>query len=802
MVLVMPVDQYDYKEAEPRLQKFWETEKIFFFQEKKGETIYSIDTPPPTVSGKMHIGHAFSYAQQDFVARYHRMQGKSVFYPFGTDDNGLPTERLIEKLKNVKSTKMDRSAFVELCNKTLTEIKPAFVGDWKRIGMSCDFSSTYSTIDPHCIQTSQLSFLDLYRKKKVYRHADATMWCVSCQTAIAQAELEDKQQDSSFNDIAFALEDGKKITIATTRPELLGACVCIHVHPTDKRYKTIIGKNAVVPLFQQKVPIFADNWVDPEKGSGILMICSYGDKFDVESVKKRGLTPRTVLTLDGKLNELGGKYKGLTIKEARKLILEDLEKEGLLLAKKPIKHMVNVHERCGTEIEFLSTFQWFIKVLDFKQELLSLGEKITWYPVSMFLRYKHWVEGLQWDWCISRQRHFGVPFPVWYCSKCGDIHVADEKHVQKKSVDPLIDKFVKKCSCGSTSFIGEKDVMDTWATSSVTPLIALNWIGDTKFGYKTSFKMHPMSLRPQAHDIIRTWAFYTIVKSYFHFQEFPWKDIVISGHVLDPKGESMHKSKGNTVEPQTVLEKYSADALRYWAAGSKLGDDLRYLEKDLVTGQKTVTKLWNAAKFSLLHLEGFDPKKFKGSLEPIDTWIFTKLDHTLGLCREAFDQYEYSKAKAAVDAFFWHDFCDNYLEIIKDRLYNKEKRGAKGYQSAQFTLYTMFYTTLQLFAPFMPFITEELYQEYFKKSEKEKSIHLTRWPDQFKHHNEKMLALGDAFVEVLTAVRQEKSKAQLSMKAPVKELHCAKILVTVQDDLKAVTQAEKIIFGESLKIVL
>ncbi|MBI5391847.1 valine--tRNA ligase, partial [Candidatus Woesearchaeota archaeon] len=644
---------YDCKIAEPRIQLLWEKEKIFVFAPREGEEVYSIDTPPPTVSGKMHIGHAFSYSQQDFIARYQRMQGKNVFYPFGTDDNGLPTERLIEKLKNVKSTKMDRSAFVGLCNKTLTEIKPAFVADWKRIGMSCDFSSTYSTIDPHCIQTSQLSFLDLYKKNKVYRHAAPTMWCVQCQTAIAQADLEDKEKDSTFNDILFSLGDGKTITIATTRPELLAACVCLHVHPDDPRYKTLIGKEAIVPLFHQKIPIFADASVDREKGSGVLMICSYGDKFDVEAVKKRNLTPRTVFTLDGKLNSLAGAYAGLTITEARKTILADLEKEKLLPAKKPIKHTVNVHERCGTEIEFLSSFQWFVKVLDVKQELITLGGKISWHPSPMFLRYKHWIEGLQWDWCISRQRHFGVPFPVWYCSKCGEIHVADAEMVKKKPVDPLVDTLRKKCTCGSTTFIGERDVMDTWATSSVTPEIVLNWISNKKFGYKTSFQLHPMSLRPQAHDIIRTWAFYTIVKSYFHFQEFPWKDIVISGHVLDAKGEAMHKSKGNVIDPAVVLEKYSADALRYAAASTKLGEDVRYLEKDLVTGQKTVTKLWNAAQFSLIHLEGFGPTMFTGNLEAMDAWIFTKLDHTIATAKQSFDDYEYSKAKAAIDYFFW-----------------------------------------------------------------------------------------------------------------------------------------------------
>jgi len=792
-------ENYNYKESELKWGKFWESEGIFKFSKKNKGNIYSIDTPPPTVSGKMHIGHAFSYSQQDFIARYKRMAGYNVFYPFGTDNNGLPTEKLVEKLKNVKSTKMPRNEFVELCDNTVKEILPEFIEDWKIIGMSCDFSNSYSTIDKHCIKTSQMSFLDLYKKNLIYQQKAPTMWCVHCQTAIAQAELEDKELDSTFNDVNFSLENGKKITIATTRPELIGACVCVYVHPSDKRYTNLIGKNILVPLFNYKVPIFADESADPEKGSGAMMVCSWGDKYDAEAIAKRKLTPRIIITSDGKINSLAKQYEGLTIKEARKQILIDLDKQGLLISKKPIKHIVNVHERCSTEIEFLSTKQWFIKILDNKQKFIDAGKNIKWYPEYMFTRYKHWIEGLNWDWCISRQRHFGIPFPLWICKKCNEIIVANESELP---IDPIAKKPSKKCKCGSSEFTAENDVMDTWATSSVSPQIILNWAKDKDFD--ASMEMYPCSLRPQAHDIIRTWAFYTIVKGIYHENKVPWKEITISGHVLDPKGEAMHKSKGNAVEPAIVLEKYSADALRFWAAGSKLGDDMRYLEKDLMTGQKTVTKLWNSSKFTLPQLQ--DLKSKPKQLQSFDIWILTKLNKLISNSTKNFDNYDYYKVKADVELFFWKDFCDNYLEISKDRLYNPGTRGIQERSSAQYTLYNSLLSIIKLFAPFIPYITEEIYHMYFSEKEKIKSIHLCSWPiSEASLIDEKNEKIGNQLIEIISEVRKEKSQKSLSLKAPVKEIVLPFKESEVKgfiEDLKSVTKAEKVSFGKKLEIKL
>ncbi|MFC1686823.1 valine--tRNA ligase, partial [Nanoarchaeota archaeon] len=681
--------RYDPKEAEVRLQKFWEKNKIYAFDSKSKKKTYSIDTPPPTVSGKMHIGHSFSYSQQDFIARFHRMKN-NVFYPFGTDNNGLPTEKLIEKIKKVKSKSMSREDFIKLCNNALKEITPDFIEDWKKLGISCDYDIYYSTINDNSRRLSQKYFLDLYKKGLIYIKDFPTLWDTRFQTPVAQAELEDKEKDSLFSTLKFKV-GSKNLPIATTRPELLGACGAVFVNPNDKRYKTLVGKKAKVPLFNQEVPIIEDESAEIDKGTGILMVCSYGDKYDVDAFNRHKLKPNIVITKDGKLNI--GKYTGMTIEEGRKKILEELDKAGLIIEQKPIKHTVNVFEKSGKEIEFLPAEQYFIKILDKKKKLIAQGKKIDWNPKFMFKRYKNWVEGLDWDWIISRERHFGVSIPLWKC-ECGEIILANEKELP---INPIEVK--KKCSkCGKIAK-GEEKVLDTWATSSLTPQIASDLIDE-------KIKI-PFSLRPQAHDIIRTWAFYTIVRSLYHEDKIPWENIMISGFVT-LKGEKMSKSKGNVIAPQEVMNKYCADALRFWAAGSKLGEDLDYQEKDLVTGQKFVNKLWNASKFSLMHLKDYKKSSSKVT-EVFDKWLLSKLNKLIEESTESFEKYEYSKTKSEVENFFWHTFCDYYLEISKDRLYNPDKRGIASKKSGQKVVYTTILSILKMMAPIMPHITEEIY---------------------------------------------------------------------------------------------
>jgi valyl-tRNA synthetase len=786
MDLYMTGSKFDFREIENKWKIYWEKENIFKadFSKKK---VYSIDTPPPTVSGAMHIGHVFSYSQQDFIARFERMflvsKNGSVFYPFGTDDNGLPTERLVEKMNNVRSKDMSREDFIKLCLKTLKELLPGFIQDWKDIGISCDYNVSYSTIDNNSRKISQKSFIDLYKKKEVYKKEFPTIWCPECQTPIAQAELEDKAEKSLFLTLKFQC-GGKELLIATTRPEMLQACVAVFVNPSDKRYSNLIGKKAKVPLFDFEVPIIADTSASIDKGTGALMVCSYGDKYDVDAINRYKLNPKLIFDKSGRINF--GEYKGLKVKEARKKILEDLKKENLITEQKEIEHIVNVHDKCGTAIEFVTTEQWFIKILDKKNKFLEQGNKIKWYPEFMKKRYDNWVNGLEWDWSISRERHFGVPIPVWECKKCNEIILAEEKELP---VDPLQTK--KKCPKCKSEAEPEKRVLDTWATSSLTPQLASSLV-------ENKVKI-PFSLRPNAHDIIRTWAFYTIAKSYMHENDIPWKDIIISG-IVSLGGEKMSKSKGNVIDPKVVLQNYGADAVRFWAAGSKLGNDLDYQEKDLVAGTKMINKLINASKFVFMNLEDYKGKKPK-KLEKLDELFLNKLNLLVKDSTENFSNYEYSKVKQDVEHFFWSDFCDNYLEIVKKRVY-QGKGEAK--VSAQYTLYKSLLTMLKLIAPIMPFITEEIYQTYFKKNEKVKSIHISEWPEAEKV---KDFATLDVFYNILSKVRQEKSNNKKAMNYEIRleleEKDYFLLKPDLLDDLENVTNAREIVIakkGEKMEV--
>jgi valyl-tRNA synthetase len=780
--------KYKSQEQEATWQQYWEDQKTYAFDPKDTQReIYSIDTPPPTVSGEMHIGHFFSYAQQDFVARFQRMLGKNVFFPFGTDDNGLPTEKLVEKKKNVKSTKMQREDFIKLCIDYLKEIRPVFINDWKKMAHSADFSIFYSTIDDHSRKISQQSFIDLYKKGRQYRKEAPTLWCPTCQTAIAQAELEDKEHQSHFSDIIFKIE-GKELVIATTRPEMLAATVAIFAHPDDKRYKELFGKKAIVPLYHHEVPILADKRADPEKGTGIVMCCTFGDQTDIEWYQAHNLALRKALTKDGKMTELTGKYAGMKIKDARRAILEDLQKAGLIKGQKEITHMVNVHERCHTEIEILHSRQWFIKYTDLKEEFLKRGDELNWYPAFMKTRLVNWINGIQWDWCVSRQRHYGIPFPVWYNKKTGEVILASEDQLP---VDPLTD--VPK-GYTAEDVIPERDVMDTWATSALTPKLAVELMK----GEPTYTKLYPMHLRPQAHDIITFWLFRTLAKAHMHDNTLPWKNAMISGFVLAEGGGKMSKSKGNFITPQEKMKAYPVDALRFWAAGSKLGADLQWQEKEAQTGKKIINKLWNASKFSIMHLEGYTPSSLDiTKLTLLEQAMVSRLNRIIKECTDNFLKYEYSKTKLDAEKYFFITFCDNYLEIVKDRLYNTSREGKK---SAQKVLYWALLQQLKLFAPIMPHITEAIYQGYFKQFEKKESIHTSLWPTYNKeYNNQRSEEVMNVVADIVAAVRKKKSEAKVSLKKRITNISISANITDeeytmVKDDVLAVTNAEEIHF--------
>ncbi|MHA1907975.1 MAG: valine--tRNA ligase [Candidatus Thorarchaeota archaeon] len=738
----------DFHNIEKRWREHWKKENTYAFDPKSKDEIYSIDTPPPTISGSLHIGHAFSYSQTEFLARFYRMCGYNVFYPMGFDNNGLPTAILTEKNNGIRFSDVSRDEFVEMALEETKKAEMEYENVLRTLGISCDWSLLYTTIDKRVQRISQLSFLRLSKKNRVYRMEMPTLWCPKCSTAIAQVELEDRELESQFSDILFWLDDGNSIEIATTRPELLPACVAVFVHPSDEKNKHLIGKKSIVPLFGHVVPILEDHRVDPKIGTGIVMCCTFGDLTDIEWFRAHKLELREAIDENGNMTDIAGKYKDMTLKQARDEIIEDLKANKLLTDFDKITHTVNVHERCGTEIEFLTKKQWFIKYLDLKNEFLLAGKKMKWYPPHMRVRYDNWIKGLQWDWCISRQRHYGIPFPVWYCESCGETIFAE---VDQLPVNPFRDRPKKRCKCGSDKFRPESDVLDTWATSSLTPFINSKWSEDDKF-FK---KLYPMTLRANAHDIITFWDFNTVAMDWMHSGVEPFKDIMISGHGLDSHGKKISKSKGNVINPLEMVEKYSADALRWWAASVKLGQDLWFRESDVKDGIKITIKLWNSARFIQPHLK--KPKK-KPKLEIIDRWILDRLNQTIAKCTESFLKYEYNKAKAATEQFFYHVLCNNYLEMVKNRIYQNVNR-----EAANYTLYHVLMNILKLFAPFMPFITEELYQKLFAL---EKSIHISKWPETNKEWTDKSAgSLGDLTVKYISELRKYKAQSGLSVGA-------------------------------------
>lgn len=743
----------DFKAIEKKWQNWWYKSRIFKFDTKSKKPIFTNDTPPPTISGRLHIGHALNYTLFDFVARYKRLAGFNVFYPIGWDDNGQPTERFVEKKLGIKSKDMSRSKFNKIVMNELKEAEEWVKKDSITFGMSYDWNLLYKTISPRCIKAAQTSFLDLHRKNLVYRGEAPMIWCPHCQTVLSQADVEDKKRKTKLNYIKFKLESGKDILIATTRPELLPACVGIFVNPDDKRYKKLVGKKAIVPLFGQKVEIMADEKVEPEFGTGIVMICTFGDSTDIEWWKKYKLPLKIAITKDGKLNKLAGKYGGLKLEDARKKILADLKAKGLLKKQEELEQTVGTCWRCHNPIEFLVTKQWMIKLLENKKKFIEQGRKVKWHPAFFRARYDDWVKNLNWDWVISRQRHFGVPIPVWYCKKCGEAIVPDFKDLP---IDPETDKPKKACRCGSKEFVPEHDVFDTWMTSSLTPEIALGWPDK-----KLSEKFFPMDLRSSGHDIIRSWAFYTIVKALYHFNKLPWKHAMINGMVLDPKGRQMHKSLGNVIEPLDMAKKYCSDALRYWASSVTLGEDVPFQEKELARGMRILIKLWNTARFVEMHIKS-KPKKVK--LDIIDKWILGRLFSTLANYKKYFDDYQPSKARKEIEMFFLHEFCDFYLEMVKYRLYQK-----KNDEGVRHTLYESLLGILKMWAPFIPHITEEIYQQMFKKWEKDKSIHISEFSKPEKV-DKKAIELGELAVEAVAAIRKWKTDQNMSLGAEVDKL--------------------------------
>jgi len=817
---------------ETRWSKVWEDDNTYGFDRTATrENVYSIDTPPPTVSGSLHVGHVFSYTHTDCMARYKRMQGFEVFYPMGWDDNGLPTERRVQNYFGVRcdpslpydpnfappaepdaknQIPISRKNFVELCEKLTVEDEVAFEELWRRMGLSVDWSATYQTIDANAQRVSQLAFLRNLARGEAYQSEAPTLWDVTFRTAVAQAELEDRERPGAYHRIGFPRTDDPqtRIYIETTRPELLAACVALVAHPDDERYQDLFGTTVTTPVFGVEVPVVPHHLADPEKGSGIAMICTFGDLTDVTWWRELQLPTRPIIGWDGRVlsespewittpegQEYYARLAGATSFTAQERMVEILRETGFLEGEpRAITHPVKFFEKGEKPLEIVTTRQWYItnggREPQLRAQLLERGKELQWHPEHMRVRYENWVEGLNGDWLISRQRFFGVPIPLWYPLDDAGNPDYDSPIIPSETdlpVDPSSDVpagYTEAQRGQAGGFMGDPDVMDTWATSSLSPQIAGGWERDPDLWAR----VFPMDLRPQAHEIIRTWLFSSVVRAHLEDHCLPWSHAAISGWILDPDRKKMSKSKGNVVTPMALLDEYSSDAVRYWAASGRPGTDTAFDVGQMKIGRRLAIKILNASKFALTLGTTDDPAAIT---QPLDLSLIATLRAVVEQATAAFEDYNYAKALEVTETFFWN-FTDDYVELVKERAYGAQ--GEDAARSAQATLNVTINTVLRLFAPFLPFTTEEVWSWTH-----DTSIHRASWPDVADYS-----AAGDPAIlitvgEALGGIRRVKSDAKVSMKAIVEEATVegtpaiTERIAVARDDLRAAGSVQELI---------
>jgi valyl-tRNA synthetase len=784
----------------------WEQDAVYRFDRTKPRAeVFAIDTPPPTVSGSLHVGHVFSYTHTDIIARYQRMRGREVFYPMGWDDNGLPTERRVQNYFGVRcdpslpydpafappdkppkhAIPVSRPNFIELCERLTADDEKAFEALWRTLGLSVDWSRTYTTVGKDAQRVSQRAFVRLLQRGLAYQLEAPTLWDIDFRTAVAQAELEDREMPGAYHRVRFARADGSGfLEIDTTRPELIPACVALVAHPDDERYRPLFGTEVVTPLFHARVPVRAHPLANPEKGTGAAMICTFGDVTDVTWWRELSLPVRAVLLADGRFRAIAwgtdewgttdaaraqaayDQVAGLSAHKARSKIVELLTASGDLLGEpRAITHPVKFYEKGDRPLEIITSRQWFIKTIEFRPELIARGREITWQPAFMRSRYENWVEGLNGDWCVSRQRFFGVPFPVWYPLAPDGRVLYDRAIVATEDqlpVDPSTDVppgFAAEHRDRANGFTGDPDIMDTWATSSLTPQIAGEWADDPDL----FARVFPMDLRPQAHDIIRTWLFYTVARAHLEHGTVPWTNTAISGWVLDPDRKKMSKSKGNVVTPMALLEEHGSDGVRYWAASGRPGTDTAFDPGQMKVGRRLAIKLLNASKFALGRAEPRGPVT-----APIDRGMLTSLARLVSDSTEQLDAYNYATVLERAERWFW-SFCDDYLELVKNRRYGAQGEALAA--SANSALVVALDSILRVFAPFLPFVTEEIWSWW-----RDGSVHRAPWPTsaELEEHiggpdPDGALALDRAAL-VLGEVRKAKSEGKRPLTTPVTRL--------------------------------
>jgi valyl-tRNA synthetase len=818
----------------------WEEDGTYRFDRSKTrEEIYSIDTPPPTVSGELHIGHACSYTHTDLLARFQRMRGREVFYPMGWDDNGLNVERRVQLMKGIacdpslpydpdfqppekpgkQPIHISRPNFMEQCAVVVDMLEQKYFDLWSTLGLSVDWTQTYTTIGDQARRTSQRGFLRLLQRDLAYRAEAPTLWDVDMKTAVAQAELEDRELPGAYHRLAFHRDNGDDVFIETTRPELLAACVALVAHPDDERYRPLFGTEVSTPLYGVRVPVMAHELADPEKGSGIAMICTFGDTTDVVWWRELSLPVRAIVQRDGRIRPVQfgepgwesndaalaqaryDEIAGRTVKQAQKRVVEQLQETGELVADpKPITHPVKFWENGTRPLEIVTNRQWFIRYPP-KDEMLARGRELDWFPDFMRVRYENWVEGLAGDWNITRQRFFGVPFPVWYPID-GDGQVGNDQPIVADEdalpVDPSTDVppgYTADQRDQPGGFTADPDVMDTWATSSLTPQIVCGWIDDEDLFART----FPMDMRPQAHEIIRTWLFSTVVRSHYEHDALPWRNAVISGFVMDPDRKKFSKSAGNAQEtPGEVIEQFGADAVRYWAAGGKLGMDVAFDRNRFKIGRRLAIKVLNASRFALLQVG--DAPAGGEITEALDRSMLARLADVVDAATAAFEGNDWSRALERVEPFFW-SFCDDYLELVKSRAYGGA--GEAGAASARNALALALSVQLRLLAPFLAFVTEEVWSWW-----QAGSVHRAPWPERGELAAGERPEILEVTAAVLGEVRRAKTDAKRSMKAPVRTVTVTGPDATVAaaraaaDDLREAGGIQDLAFGDGPELAV
>ncbi len=754
----IPADYDHLKEVE--WQNKWNKDQIYKFIGDGTRPRYIIDTPPPYPTGSIHIGHVLNWTFIDMIARFMRMKGYDVLFPQGWDCHGLPTEVKVEEIHAIRKNDVPRDEFRKMCIDLTHENIKQMKSQMQSLGFSQDWSREFVTMTPEYRAKTQLSFLKLYNKKLIYQAVHPVNWCPRCETAIAFAEVDYNENETYLNYLEFPESDGSgKVTIATTRPELLSACVGVVVHPEDQRYKHLEGKNVVVPLYERHVKVVTDTDVDPEFGTGAVMICTFGDKTDVAWVNRHNLDIIEAIDETGLMKDVAGKYAGLTIPECKTAIIEDLKTSGCLSKQDSVDQNVGLCWRCKTPIEILVKKQWFVAVKALEDEIIETADEIDWVPEHMKIRLKNWASSMDWDWCISRQRLFATPIPVWYCNDCGKVLLPDPECLP---VDPSIESPNKICTCGCNEFTGEYDVLDTWMDSSITPMVIAGWPSDN---YK---EYYPADLRPQGHDIIRTWAFYTILRCKALTEQRPFDKIVVNGMVFGEDGHKMSKSRGNVIAPEAVIEEYGADSMRLWSANSVPGSDVPFDWKDIKNGYKFLRKFWNAFRFINMHITDYEMNETTvlENLNPMDRWILSKLNHLVYDVTNHLETYNFADARNKIQSFVWHDFCDEYIEAVKYRLYNDSDEFQDSKDAARYTLKTVISTSIKLLSPITPHFTEEV-NHYLEDDDK--SIHHSRWPQTDKNlMDDTAEKVGEIGVNIIGDIRRFKSAIGRPLNTPIK----------------------------------